>query len=118
MPTYVYHCDQCESDFEARQKFSDGPLSHCPEGHEEVRRIFVAPAIVFKGDGWYSKDSRSDRASSPAGSRKTGDSDGESSESKTTGESESPAASSDTKSESKSESKKEGPSSEPASEAA
>lgn len=60
MPTYVYHCTTCSSDFEAYQKFSDDPLRSCPQGHESVRRVFTPAGIIFKGSGWYIKDSKGD----------------------------------------------------------
>lgn len=60
MPTYVYHCDQCNSEFEAVRKFSDAPLNECPEGHEGVKRVFTPAGIIFKGSGWYVKDSKPD----------------------------------------------------------
>lgn len=58
MPTYVYHCDECNDEFEAHQKFSDDPLTQCPEGHEGVRRVYKPANIIFKGSGWYIKDSK------------------------------------------------------------
>lgn len=60
MPTYVYHCSRCGSDFEVRRKFSDPPLVRCLEGHEEIRRVFTPAGIIFKGSGWYIKDSKAD----------------------------------------------------------
>jgi putative FmdB family regulatory protein len=59
MPTYVYGCDTCSHRFEIFQKFQDAPLTECPECGARIRRIFQPAGIVFKGSGWYSKDSRS-----------------------------------------------------------
>jgi putative FmdB family regulatory protein len=58
MPTYVYGCDTCDHRFEIFQKFQDAPLTECPECSARIRRIFQPAGIVFKGSGWYSKDSR------------------------------------------------------------
>lgn len=77
MPIYQYYCDECQSSFEARRRFNDEPLTTCPAGHEgTVRRVFEPAGIIFKGSGWYIKDSKassggsekSDSASSNSGS--------------------------------------------------
>lgn len=56
MPLYDYECQKCGSVFEVRQKFSDVPL----EVHEgcggHVHRLLSAPALQFKGTGWYVTD--------------------------------------------------------------
>lgn len=55
MPLYEY---QCETDgrFEVIQKFSDPPLSACPTCGKPVQKLLSAPAIQFKGTGWYITD--------------------------------------------------------------
>ena len=59
MPTYVYKCDDCEHSFEARQSFSDDPLTECPSCEiGEVRRVIHNVGVVFKGSGFYITDSR------------------------------------------------------------
>jgi putative FmdB family regulatory protein len=59
MPTYVYACNACGSQFEKVQSFKDEPLNTCPCGQEgSVRRVFQPVGIVFKGSGWYITDSR------------------------------------------------------------
>jgi len=64
MPTYAYRCASCSHQFDAVQKFSDAPLTTCPECGQEVRRVFQPVGIVFKGSGWYINDSRgSDKSS-------------------------------------------------------
>src|SRR5579859_3709751 len=60
MPTYAYRCQNCGSEFEKVQKFTDKPVSKCPVcGKGPVRRILQPAAIVFKGSGWYATDHRS-----------------------------------------------------------
>jgi putative FmdB family regulatory protein len=60
MPVYAYRCQSCGVQFERQQKFSDKPLTRCPECRTgTVRRILQPPAIVFKGSGWYATDHRS-----------------------------------------------------------
>ncbi len=64
MPLYEYHCNQCSTDFEVRRSFSDTGTPECPVCHETamVVRKFSAPAIVFKGSGFYVNDSRGKNA--------------------------------------------------------
>ncbi len=60
MPTYAYGCQNCGSEFERVQKFTDKPVSKCPVcGKGPVRRLLQPAAIVFKGSGWYATDHRS-----------------------------------------------------------
>jgi putative FmdB family regulatory protein len=56
LPLYEYECQQCGR-FEKIQKFSDKPLKTCPTcGKKGVERLLSAPAIQFKGSGWYITD--------------------------------------------------------------
>ncbi len=61
MPIYEYECLACGTTFEKRQSFSEEPQTDCPNGHEETRRLLSAPAIVFKGSGFYINDSKSSK---------------------------------------------------------
>ncbi len=61
MPIYEYECLACGETFEKRQSFSDDSLANCPNGHEKTRRLLSAPAIVFKGSGFYINDSKSSK---------------------------------------------------------
>ena len=58
MPTYEYECQQCHERVEAVQKFSDPTLTVCPLCGGELRKVFSAVGIVFKGSGFYKNDSR------------------------------------------------------------
>jgi putative FmdB family regulatory protein len=58
MPIYAYECDECGVRFDLRQKFSDDPITECPECGGHIHRVPQAVGIVFKGSGWYAKDSR------------------------------------------------------------
>jgi putative FmdB family regulatory protein len=55
VPLYEYQCPKCGR-FELIQKFSDGPLTTCPTCGSEVQKLLSAPAIQFKGTGWYITD--------------------------------------------------------------
>jgi putative FmdB family regulatory protein len=56
MPIYEYECKRCGHRFEMIQKFSDKPRKRCPECRGAVERLISAPAIRFKGTGWYVTD--------------------------------------------------------------
>jgi putative FmdB family regulatory protein len=58
LPTYEYHCDQCEKNFDTVQSFHDEPLSACPTCGGPVKKVFGNVGIVFKGSGFYKTDSR------------------------------------------------------------
>src|SRR5262249_44339069 len=56
MPLYEYECDACEHRFEVIQKFSDPPVERCPSCGGPVHKLQSAPAIQFKGSGFYITD--------------------------------------------------------------
>ena len=58
MPLYTYECAVCGVRFDQRQRFSDAPLTECPECSGHVHRVPQPVGIVFKGSGWYAKDSK------------------------------------------------------------
>lgn len=64
MPTYTYRCNNCGVTFDRVQKFTDKPLTRCPECKGKVNRVPQASAVVFKGSGWYINDSKGSNKSS------------------------------------------------------
>src|SRR5262250_1148496 len=56
MPLYEYQCKKCHHRFEKIQKFSDKPVKKCPECGGPVEQLLSAPAVQFKGSGWYVTD--------------------------------------------------------------
>jgi len=56
VPIYEYVCQSCRHGFEVKQSFSDPPVSSCPQCGQAVTKIISAPAIMFKGSGWYVTD--------------------------------------------------------------
>ena len=56
MPLYEYQCNVCGERIEIIQKLSDPPSSHCPKCGGEMKKLFSAPAIQFKGSGFYKTD--------------------------------------------------------------
>lgn len=66
MPLYEYECEQCGQRTEIIQRFDDPPLASCPECGGSVRRLLSAPAVQFKGTGWYVTDYASKKPASSA----------------------------------------------------
>jgi putative FmdB family regulatory protein len=56
MPLYEYECDSCGHRFEIIQRFSDPAADACPKCQGPVHKLVSAPAIQFKGAGWYVTD--------------------------------------------------------------
>jgi putative FmdB family regulatory protein len=102
MPIYEYQCTKCNERTEVIQKFSDPPYAICDKCGGDVRKLMSAPAIQFKGSGFYKTDyaSAASKAETKAGSSET-KSDSSSGDSKPS------ESKSETKSESKSETKSE-----------
>ena len=83
MPLYEYECNECGRRTEKIQKFSDDPLTVCPHCGGRIERTLTAPAVQFKGGGWY-KDlysSAKPASSSNGNSAKSGGDTSKSSES-------------------------------------
>ena len=58
MPTYEYECQACHQRVEAVQRFSDPALTTCEACGGQLKKVFSAVGIVFKGSGFYKNDSR------------------------------------------------------------
>jgi putative FmdB family regulatory protein len=81
LPLYEYQCKKCHSLTERIQKFSDPPLTVCPHCGGELEQLLSAPAVQFKGSGWYVTD-YARKASSPGASGGNGASSSSSPDSK------------------------------------
>ena len=97
MPLYEYQCVQCGERVEVIQRLTDPPQSVCGKCGGEMKKLLSAPAIQFKGSGWYKTDYATKPAASSTATAKDTKSDTKS-ESKTETKSE-------TRAEAKSESK-------------
>jgi len=78
MPNYEYLCKKCGHRFEQIRKFSDRQLRKCPECGGVIEQVISAPAVQFKGSGWYVTDYAKKGASSASSSSSAsseGDSD-------------------------------------------
>jgi len=67
MPLYEYQCKKCHHRFERIQKFSDPHVKKCPECGGPVEQLISAPAVQFKGSGWYVTDYANKSGSSSSG---------------------------------------------------
>lgn len=64
MPLYEYLCNQCNERLEIIQGINDAPFSVCPRCGGELKKLLSAPAIQFKGSGFYKTDYASSSSSS------------------------------------------------------
>ncbi len=73
MPIYEYLCQKCGHKFEKIQKFSDRLIKKCPECGGPVEQTITAPAVQFKGTGWYVTDyaNKDGRDKSSSGSKES-----------------------------------------------
>src|SRR6266566_8540505 len=88
MPLYEYECKKCGHRFEKIQLYSDKMVKKCPECGGQVEQMISAPAVQFKGSGWYvtdypkkssspgsaggdSKEKKDDKSKSDSGSKES-----------------------------------------------
>ena len=93
MPLYEYQCQKCGHRFERIQRFSDPLVKKCPECGGKVEQLISAPAVQFKGSGWYVTD----YAKKSSGSSSKTDSENKKSESENKSDSGKDSASKDSK---------------------
>jgi putative FmdB family regulatory protein len=56
LPLYEYECEKCGHRFEKIENVSALPTKKCPKCGGKAERLLAAPAIQFKGSGWYVSD--------------------------------------------------------------
>ncbi len=81
MPRYVYECFECGHTVEKLEGWNAPAQQPCTECDQTLQRIPSAPAIVFKGSGWYSTDSKKSNWKSRRDEDRDDSSEGESSDS-------------------------------------
>lgn len=81
MPLYEYECKKCHHRFERIQKFSDPHVKKCPECGGAIEQVISAPAVQFKGSGWYVTDYGKNTSHAPM-SKESKDKDGDTSSAK------------------------------------
>ncbi len=97
MPNYEYLCKKCGHRFEEIRKFSDKHLSKCPECGGVLEQVISAPAVQFKGSGWYVTDYAKKGAGSAASASSSSEGDSVTKEAKETKEGKDTKDSKDTK---------------------
>ena len=97
---YEYRCTKCNHVFEKIQKFSDPQISECPKCGAPVEQVISAPAVQFKGAGWYVND-YAKKSGGKSGESKGGSDVSSSSSEGKSGDSKPSESKSETKSESK-----------------
>jgi putative FmdB family regulatory protein len=75
MPNYEYLCQKCGHRFEEIRKFSDKHPKKCPECGGVLELVISAPAVQFKGSGWYVTDYAKKGAGSASSSSSSSDGD-------------------------------------------
>jgi putative FmdB family regulatory protein len=116
LPLYEYKCNKCGHRFEKIEKVNAPEIAKCPKCGAKAPRMASAPAIQFKGTGWYVSDYGGKTGQPPSGeksesksdSKSEGSSDSKPSDSKSSDSSSTPAKESSSK---ESSSSKETPSS-------
>lgn len=71
MPLYEYKCVKCGRTTEKIESVSGPHLKKCPHCAGKVERMIAAPAIQFKGSGWYVTDYAGKGKSGDGASEKT-----------------------------------------------
>ncbi len=82
MPNYEYLCKKCGHRFEQIRKFSDKQLRKCPECGGVIEQVISAPAVQFKGSGWYVTDYAKKGASSASSSSSSSENESSAKEAK------------------------------------
>jgi putative FmdB family regulatory protein len=72
MPLYEYKCTACHKHTEKIQKFSDPEITACPHCGGTLERVLSAPAVNFKGGGWYADGYGNAKPKSSDGASKAG----------------------------------------------
>jgi putative FmdB family regulatory protein len=74
MPLYEYECKKCHHRFERIVKYSDPLMKKCPDCGGVVEQTVTAPAVQFKGSGWYVTDYAKKSSAPASSSNSNGDS--------------------------------------------
>jgi putative FmdB family regulatory protein len=71
VPLYEYKCLKCGRKTEKIENMAGPHLKKCPHCGGKVEALFSAPAIQFKGSGWYVTDYGGKKSSSDSGKEET-----------------------------------------------
>lgn len=98
MPLYEYQCLNCGKRTEVLQRMDDAPLAACPQCGGEVKKLLSAPAVQFKGSGWYVTDYAGKKGGGGSSSSKSESKSEDSGSSEKSEKADKPAAAAETKS--------------------
>lgn len=110
MPVYEYKCTACDQHMDVEQSFADDALTVLPgcdvdgSGEHQLKKVFSAVGISFKGDGFYRNDARPGSKSSSSSTASTSSSGDSSSDKSTSSSSSTDSSTSTSSSESSSKS--------------
>jgi putative FmdB family regulatory protein len=79
MPIYEYVCEN-EHVFDVMQRMADESLTSCTQCGASVRRVLFAPAVHYKGSGFYSTDYGKAKSGGGSGENPSGGSESSSGE--------------------------------------
>jgi putative FmdB family regulatory protein len=107
MPLYEYQCVKCNQRIELIQRHSDPPPAECEKCGGGMKKLHSAPAIQFKGSGFYKTDYASSSSTAPSSSAAKSDSASSAGDSKSSSDAGSSTSGGDGKSGSESKSSSE-----------
>ena len=77
MPLYEYVCGSCKKKTEVIQRVNEAPLKVCPHCGGKLKKAISAPAIQFKGSGFYITDyARGSSSGGESGGKSSGEKSG------------------------------------------
>ena len=71
VPLYEYQCTKCKHRFEKIERMDAPHRQKCPKCKARAEQLLSAPAIQFKGGGWYVTDYGRKTSSGEAKAEKT-----------------------------------------------
>jgi putative FmdB family regulatory protein len=74
LPLYEYACKKCKRHHERIESFKGPHMRTCPSCGGKVEQLISAPALQFKGTGWYVTDYAGKSGGGEAGKSDGGDS--------------------------------------------
>jgi putative FmdB family regulatory protein len=73
LPLYEYRCLKCKRHTEKIENLNGPNLKKCPHCGGKVESVITAPAIQFKGSGWYVTDYGKKTSGGDSGKSEKGD---------------------------------------------
>jgi putative FmdB family regulatory protein len=77
LPLYEYKCAKCGHRFEKIESVGASEIKKCPKCGGRAERLLAAPAIQFKGSGWYVTDYAGKKPAAGSGEKGDGAGSGE-----------------------------------------